>query len=224
MSAKYPRSMHVPFSPGTTSDDRLMSEAEFETFVGEILVITEKLDGSNVCLTSDELFARTHSGPPAHVSFDPLKKLHSILRHQIDKNLSVFGEWCYAVHSIEYSMLQHHLNIFGVRDDSTGEWWNWDSVLMMSEHLNIPTVPVILVGAFGSKEELKNTIETFANLSSVYGPTREGLVVRKFYDVSVDEGKLVGLAKWVRKNHVQTDEHWTRKKVQKQPSIHCLEK
>lgn len=223
MSAKYPRSMHFPFSPGASADDKIMKDEDYEDLIGEVLVFTEKLDGSNVCLTRDALFSRSHAGPPAHRSFSPLKSFHANVKYSIDPGLSVFGEWCYAVHSIKYTMLQHHLNVFGVRDDSTGEWWSWDDVVLMANELGVPTVPVLLVGAIDSKENLEFIIDSFSKLSSVYGPQREGLVVRKFNGVRVENGKIKGLAKWVRKNHVQTDEHWKRKVVEPQPSISNLQ-
>ena len=218
MSAKYPRTMHFPFSPGSTSDDKFMSNDDFDRFVGHDLVYTEKLDGSNVCLTRSNVYSRSHSGPPGHKSFDRLQELHAVFQAQnlIWNGLSVFGEWCYAVHSISYLMLQHPLNIFGIREDETGEWWDWDEVSKYAKHLGVPTVPVILRGAVGSKEEVRKIIESFAPLSSIYGPQREGLVVRRA-DSYHDFDGAVG--KWVRKNHVQTDQHWTRKPVERQPSI-----
>jgi hypothetical protein len=215
-SQKYPRTMHLPFSPGSTSDDKFMTNEVFNEFAGHELVYTEKLDGSNVCLTSSDVFSRSHNGPPGHISFDRLKLLHSVIRNNILDDLSIFGEWCFAVHSIKYSMLQHHLNVFGIRDDLTGEWWDWDDVSGYAGSIGVPTVPVILRGAVKNSTEIKNIVENFASLSSVYGPTREGLVIRRsgrFTDV----GSSVG--KYVRKDHVQTDEHWTRKAVQKQPSM-----
>ncbi len=223
MSAKYPRSMHFPFSPGASADDKIMKEEDYEALIGDTLVFTEKLDGSNVCLTRDAVFSRSHAGPPAHASFNPLKALHANLRFTIDKDLSIFGEWCYAVHSIRYTMLQHHLSVFGVRDDSTGEWWDWDHVALIAEELGVPTVPVLLVGAVDNKAKLENIVQHLSQLSSVYGPEREGLVVRKYEGVTVEKGKIKGLAKWVRKDHVKTDQHWMRKVIEKQHSISTLE-
>jgi hypothetical protein len=218
MSAKYPRTMHLPFSPGSTSDDKFMTEETFESFVGHDLVYTEKLDGSNVCLTANDVFARSHAGPPGHKSFYRLKEIHSTLKSMnvLWGGLSVFGEWCYAVHSIEYSMLQHPLNIFGVRDDTSGEWWSWNDVVEYAEELGFPTVPVILRGAVASKEEIRKIVEDMAHLSSVYGPVREGLVIRRA-DAFTELETSVG--KWVRANHVQTDQHWTKKAIERQPSI-----
>ena len=222
VSKKYPRSMHFKFSPGATSDDKVMNDEDYESLIGHTLVYTEKLDGSNVCLTGEKIFSRSHAGPPSHVSFGPLKKFHECIRHSIDPGISVFGEWCYALHSIQYGMLQHHLNIFGVREDKTGKWWDWDEVEVMAKYLEVPTAPVILIGAVNNKESLEKNINLLANLSSVYGPNREGLVVRKVAGVHDDGSKLHGLGKWVRANHVQTSVHWRKQKVVVQPAINRI--
>jgi hypothetical protein len=219
VSKKYPRSMHFPFSPGATKDDRIMSEKDFDVMVGETLVYTEKLDGSNVCLTREKVFSRSHGGPPTHVSFGPLKKLHGVFRHEIPEGISVFGEWMYALHSIKYSMLQHHLNVFGVRDDSSGKWWDWNMVEHVASTLNVPTVPVLLKGAVATKEEIKNNIEMLSSLSSVYGPEREGVVARLLDGVYDDGEKLYGIGKAVRADHVKTSKHWKSQMVVQQPSI-----
>jgi len=224
ISNKYPRSMHFKFSPGATKDDRIMTDDDYESLVGETLIYTEKLDGSNVCLTSDTVFSRSHGGPASHVSFKPLKTFHTSIKCDIPKDMSIFGEWCYSQHSIKYSMLQHHLNIFGVRDDVTGEWWDWNYVEDISKSLDVPTVPVILIGAVNSGEKLRENIEMLCSLSSVYGKHREGIVVRKFNGVYDSDGKMFGLGKWVRADHVQTSVHWKRGPLVRQPSIRSFHK
>ena len=65
MSIKYPRSMHLPFSPGATKSDKKMNEADLEFLLGGEVVITEKMDGSNACMTNEEVFARSHGGGSA---------------------------------------------------------------------------------------------------------------------------------------------------------------
>jgi len=230
MSAKYPRTMHLPFSPGTTSDDRLMTADDLDVLLGEEVVLTEKMDGSNVCLTRTDVYARSHAGAPAHKSFNTLKPLHSRLKNSIPSGLSVFGEWVYAVHSIEYSILPSHLMIFGVRDDDLDFWWSWDDVEdFSSSALRLPTVPVILRGAFPGKDIFEKVVTGLSGLSSIYGPTREGLVVRhtaELKDIRLEkEGrKMVGVGKWVRKNHVQTTQHWTRQPVVAQPTLNYFQK
>lgn len=218
-SKKYARTKHVPFSPGASSDDKMMTWDDFLTLLDHEVVITEKLDGSNVCLTKNEVFARSHSGPPNHVSFNPLIKFHGVIADSIPENISIFGEYCYAVHSICYSMLSHPLNIFGVRDDKTGEWWDWDLVEMLAKDFELPTVPILLRGIFTNKDQLVSVIEEFSKLSSIYGPVREGVVIRRVHGVKQNNNSFSGLAKWVREGHVTTDEHWKHKPVEKQPYL-----
>ena len=55
---KYPRTPHLPFSPGRSDDDIGLGKVEF---TGEV-VVTEKLDGENTTLYHDYLHARTPLG------------------------------------------------------------------------------------------------------------------------------------------------------------------
>lgn len=223
MSKKYPRTSHLPYSPGASNDDRIMSSSDLDKLLNSVeLIFTEKLDGSNVCLTSEEVFARSHSGAPTHPSFNLLKKLHDQINYEIPIGMSIFGEWTYAVHSIEYSVLSHPLNIFGVRDDSTGQWWNWDDVEEIAKGLRLPTVPLLLRGPVSNKEDLKKIINNLGTLSSVYGPIREGVVVRAAHGVEDDGERLHGVYKWVREGHVQTSDHWTRQQIKRQVTLNNL--
>jgi hypothetical protein len=63
MSEKYGRTYHYPFSPGTTSDDRINREYWEDIQKIETLVHTEKLDGENNCLSAYGVFARSHVAP-----------------------------------------------------------------------------------------------------------------------------------------------------------------
>lgn len=213
MSAKYPRSFHLPWSPGGTSDDKRLSDVA--ALVGPELVVTEKCDGSNLTYTSKAVFSRSHSGPPAHASFDLAKATHGRIRHQISDGVSIFCEYCYAVHSIEYAALPGYSLVFGVRDDVAGIWWDWDMVVAQAAELSLPTVPVLFRGAVGSPRELEDLTTSLAAGPSAFGGQREGVVVRlsgSFPDSVF--GKSLG--KWVRKDHVTTDEHWLHQAIRPQ--------
>ena len=43
--SKYNRTFHLPWSPGSTNDDRISNNVD--SLLGKEIVITEKLDGSN---------------------------------------------------------------------------------------------------------------------------------------------------------------------------------
>jgi hypothetical protein len=210
-SEKYPRTLHLPYSPGGTADDKRLTNAAH--FVGPDLVISEKMDGSNLCLTRANVFARSHGGAPGHPSFDMAKAVWAALRFSIDEDLSTFGEWLYAMHSIRYWTLRSFLQLFGVRVDSSGEWLSFEEVEVVSSILAVPTTPVLWRGRVANEKELQKLVEELAKQASLEGsPQREGVVVRLADRIPADGWKM-GVAKWVRKNHVQTDDHWTSQKI-----------
>lgn len=63
ISEKYGRTYHYPFSPGTTSDDRINHTYWEDIQRIKTLVHTEKLDGENNCLSQWGVFARSHAAP-----------------------------------------------------------------------------------------------------------------------------------------------------------------
>lgn len=216
-SAKYPRTPHLPFSPGATSDDKML--ADVDHFLNRPIILTEKMDGSNLCMTKEAVYARSHNGPPTHESFNFAKQLHASIRHSIPDDLSVFGEYLFAVHSISYTSLPGYFLIFGVREDTTGKWWSWDMVEEMARELNVKTVPVLYRSSEFGQFEFPNQLEAQVKLeflTSNQGKWKnnitEGVVIRlagEFTDFPMS------VAKYVRANHVTTTQHWTQKEVER---------
>jgi hypothetical protein len=213
VSAKYPRSFHLPWSPGGTSDDKRL--ADVASLIGADLVITEKCDGSNLTYTRTNVFSRSHAGPPAHPSFDLAKATHARIGHQLSAGLSLFCEYCYAVHSIEYQGLPDYSLVFGARDDVSGTWWDWDMVVAQAKDVGLPTVPLLFRGAVASERALEALTTELAAAPSAFGGMREGVVVRLAGEFS-DAAFSRSLAKWVRKGHVQTDDHWLHQAIKPQ--------
>ncbi len=59
----YPRTRHLPWSPGGSTDDLRLLEGEPETmFCGRRVIVTEKLDGENTSMYNDILHARSKDG------------------------------------------------------------------------------------------------------------------------------------------------------------------
>jgi len=91
-------------------------------------------------------------------------------------------------------------------------WLSWDEVNFYAEFFEFPTVPVdaadVQPNRLGEKLfELR--IKEYGTAPSALGAEREGLVVRVQREFRDEEFKD-GVLKWVRQNHVQTDEHWRR--------------
>ena len=205
---KYPRTYHAPWSPEISRDDKILSSVK--CFLDIPLIITEKLDGSNVAITKDECFARTHSGPPKHPSFDFFKAIHSSVKHNIPDDICIYGEYTFAKHSIFYDKLSSYLHIFAVKQNDI--WLTWNTVKQWSELLDINTVPVLDETTVTSSNKLQEITSAYMNQPSVYGPDREGLVVRSaesFHD-HLFKDKVF---KIVRKGHVQTTKHWKSEEI-----------
>lgn len=203
----------MPWSKGCTNDDKIA--VDISSLLNTEIVITEKMDGSNTSLESDGCFARTHSGAPSHPSFDGLKALHGSLKYKIPAHMQFFGEWCYALHSIEYVELPGYFMLFNVRDLSgpIGPIWSsWEEVEMWAEELGVPTVPVLFKGQVSSEKELQELVESFMNQPSVCGGVREGVVARVAHSF-LNSFFSRGVMKCVRANHVQTSEHWKDQEI-----------
>lgn len=201
---KYPRTPHLPQSPGGTRDDRRIPD--LSSFKGHPVVFTEKMDGSNVCLEAGACFARSHEQAPTHPSFDMFKAFHARVRSKIPDNHQLFGEWCYAKHSIEYTRLPGYFLLFGVRDTRSMTWGSWIEVELWADELCVPTVPRLAEYLPG--EDLESAVAWYAkDKTSKAGDEREGFVMRWAEAFSDDDFERA-VAKWVRADHVQTPYHW----------------
>lgn len=203
--SKYPRTYHFNFSPGATNDDRIADS--LSNLIGQEIVITEKLDGSNTAITKDGVYGRSHAdftkNPWDVKSWD----LWNLIKRDLHEGLFIFGEGMYGIHSIEYTNLTSYFYIFGIRDNNI--WIPWEKVQEYSYLLDIPTVPVLFKGVVHSENELREIVEKLSKQPSELGGLREGVVARVSGMFHNDDFST-NVIKWVRKGHVQTDQHWQR--------------
>lgn len=209
-NTKYFRSYHFPFSPGTTSDDRISKDYSF--LENTEVVITEKLDGENNCITKGGVYARSHSTYTTSKWSKVVRDIHARIGHQLDDETFIFGEGMGAIHSLEYQELDSYYYVFGIRVGN--EWLKWDDVCSYADILELPTVPVMERGEFS---DIKTEVEKIVQQPSTYKGVdtiskreqMEGVVVRRVNGFPQEESHL-NLLKWVRAGHVNTGEHWTK--------------
>ena len=200
---KYPRTYHLPYSPGATSDDKIAHD--WAGVLGQELIVTEKLDGENTCLRADGVYARSHGAPTrnpwAANAWEIWQRVHPALGA-----LEIFGENLYAVHSIEYENLPAAFFVFAVREGDT--WLSWGDVAFYAAALDLPVVPLRARGFF-AEAKLQQTIDRELAAGSAFGGPCEGFVVRPAQAFPTDAFSQ-NVLKYVRREHVQTDEHWTK--------------
>ncbi|MFD6420520.1 RNA ligase family protein [Streptomyces sp. NPDC060198] len=196
MRTHYPRTPHLPWSPGATSDD--VRVTDLAGLTGREVVVTEKLDGENTTLYADGLHARSLDSAH-HPSRGWVKALQGRVGSRIPAGWRVCGENMFALHSIPYDRLDGFFYGFSVWDGE--RCLGWDETTAFLRGLGIPVPPVLWRGVFDARAEKalrKLTLDT---------GRQEGYVVRPAGSFRADEfGRVV--AKWVRPGHVTTGTHW----------------
>ncbi|MFF1409525.1 RNA ligase family protein [Streptomyces sp. NPDC058289] len=196
MRTHYPRTPHLPWSPGATSDDvRTTGPGMLAGFAGREVVVTEKLDGENTTLYADGLHARSlDSGH--HPSRAWVKGLQSRIGPGIPAGWRVCGENVYARHSLAYEELDAWFYGFSVW--AGDHCLEWDRTVLFLRGLGVPGPRVLWRGVFDERALRRLRLDT---------ARQEGYVVRTAAGFDrADFGRCV--AKWVRGGHVQTDTHW----------------
>lgn len=194
---KYPRTFHFAWSPGLKNDDRMLQTTE--GWEGTEVVVTEKMDGEGTTFYKGDIHARSLEFSP-HASRTFIKAIHAAVEFDIPDDLRICGENLTAVHSIKYAALPSYFMVFNIWNGLT--CLSWDETMEWAGLLNLNLVPVLYRGAY-SDDLCK---EICAKLDP---ETQEGLVVRPVRALHMKEFPYV-VGKFVRKNHVQTTEHWLR--------------
>lgn len=210
---KYPSTPHWPWSQTVHRDDSYHQTPE--RFVGVDVVITEKLDGGNTCLWNGEVYARSTTQPAAHAWMGMVRKYHAWKTIGLREDLVFYGEDLFGVHSIEYEPIREEetFRLFSTRYVSTngqGSWFSdWELVESHAQEIGVKTVPLLFQGRFRSTSDITDWFETHIQQPSQLGGECEGFVMR--VEKSFDQEEFAhNVCKYVRADHIQTDEHWTR--------------
>ena len=187
-------------------NDRVMSKQEQDEFLSHELVVEEKVDGVNLGISFDSCgnLKNQHKRLYLEAPFTGLwKKLPEWLEPKTDLLLNVlsdqyilFGEWCYAQHSVYYDQLPDWFLGFDVFDKNEQRFFSSQSRDSMFESVEICQAPFIAKGHFSFQ-----TLNTLFSKSRLCEEPGEGLYLR------YDDGDWLGQrAKLVRPKFVQSIE------------------
>ena len=213
---RFPHTPHLAWlGEGQPRDDKVLSADEAKQILKQDIVVEEKVDGANVGFSVDEdgdLQVQNRgsllSREACHPQFAPLwrwlQPKQNSLAEALFPDLMLFGEWCYAVHSIRYMKLPDWFLAFDVYDRSSGAFWSVTRRDDLVRRLGLALVPRIGTGRY----DLRRLQALLATSQLTDGPA-EGLYVRR------DEGdQLVARAKLVNRGFTQAiDEHWSRRSL-----------
>jgi hypothetical protein len=209
---KFPTTPHLLWLGSVAArEDKVLSRTEAEEFLRVPVTIEEKVDGANLGVSFDDqgnLIAQNRGNvleQGMKGQFAPLwqwlSDRESTLFDVLGDRLTIFGEWCYARHSIRYTMLPAFFLAFDVYDREEQRFMNSARRDEIVAELELSTVPKIATGIFRLNE-----IPRLLGESSLYDGPMEGVYLRR-------EGVswLTQRAKVVRAEFVQQiGEHWSK--------------
>ena len=199
----YPRTYHLPFSPGMASDDKMISTLDH--FAGKEIIITEKLDGENTTLLRDGFHARSLDSPMNYTR-SWVKVLHSLIGHEIPEKWRFCGENLAYYHSIHYADLDSFFYLFSIWDEQNMRL-HWDEIVEWATVLDLalPTVLGRFVFDLDKIQQIAKELDT---------ARCEGFVVSLVEPFHYSEFNIK-VAKYVRANHIQPNgsgnaDHWLK--------------
>ncbi len=197
--------------------DKVMTKAERQSFLQQELVVEEKLDGANMGLSFNkqgELQAQNRGSYiqlPANGQWKPLtawiKKHADTLFEELFDRYILFGEWCYAQHTVAYTALPDWFLGFDIYDKQQQCFLSTKKRNKKFDAMNIHKVPHLGTGKFTLK-----ALNALLSEPSAFGSEqREGIYLRQD-----NPNCLVKRAKLVRPAFIQADEqHWSKRPFHK---------
>ncbi|CAI8851918.1 RNA ligase family protein [Methylocaldum szegediense] len=215
---RFPHTPHIAWlGQGTPRDDKVLSPSEVEALLSDEVVVEEKLDGANLGLSFAEdgslraqnrgqYLAEPHAGQFARLPAW-LMQHGEALRSVLNRDLIVFGEWCAARHSLDYTALPDWFVVFDVYDRKVGKFWNTARRNALAMQAGLMVVPQL----FHGKTTLKALEALVNSTTSRYrkGPL-EGVVIRRESSEWCE-----ARAKLIRVDFTQAiDTHWRRRRIE----------
>jgi len=211
---RFPHTPHLAWlGERQPRDDKVLAPDEVRELLSDDVLVEEKIDGANLGFSVDEHGTLRAQNRGTYLSLDdgqgqwkPLKRWLAPraedLAEALFPDLMLFGEWCYAVHSVRYTRLPDWFLTFDVYDRVSGQFWSVARRDALASTLGLAVVPRLGAGRF----DLLQLEALLGNSRLADGPA-EGLYVRR------DVGEhLVARAKLVRGEFVQAiDQHWSKK-------------
>lgn len=193
---KYPRTNHLPWSPGYHDDDRILTD--LSRFEGEHVVASLKMDGENTNMYTNHIHARSIDSRGGE-DRAWVKQFHARIAHEIPDGWRICGENLWAEHSLHYDDLPSYFMGFSVWTDKN-ICLSMNETLEYFELLGIEPVPIIYSGKWDVKKI--RALEKHIDFTK-----HEGYVVRLADSFTFGQFKN-SVAKFVRAGHVQTTKHW----------------
>ncbi len=213
---KFPSTPHALVTPNTDLRiDKALDEDSVKRLFSSPITVEEKIDGANLGISFDsngEIVLQNrgkHIVKPYHGQWkkllDWVPSHLDALFNGIEDRYILFGEWCYAKHSILYTALPDWFIGFDLFEKSEERFLSVERRNILLNSMGISVVPIIGHGVF-SKVQLPQLLRK----SAFSDCECEGLYLRLD-----SENYLEIRAKYVRESFSQSiNEHWSKLSIQ----------
>lgn len=238
---KYPRTPHLVGSRLQPGDDT-SGQIALSDLKGGLLVFEEKLDGANAAVSFDAsgqlmLQSRGHvlAGGAREAQFNLFKawaQTHERwLRRLLGQRFVMYGEWCFAKHTVFYDLLPHYFHEFDIYDKERGVFLSTARRRELLTGLPMVSVPVLHCGTIPKGAKITSLIapslyksalwrehlETFTHdagldAARVRAETEDSDLAEGLYLKHESEDAVIGRYKYVRADFHQaildSGSHW----------------
>jgi len=185
----YPAPVHLawlaPSSGKSRPRDTVLPEGAARAVLARPVVVEEKPDGAliGIAFPDGESPRLQHRNavlsPPSHAQFQPLwgwlATYQDALLRALGKTHVLYGEWCFATHTVRHDQLPDWFLAVDVLDRTTGRFWNVDRRNALARDLGLATPPEVL----RNKADLATLKARLATTPSALGHgSPAGFVVR----------------------------------------------
>ncbi len=141
---KYPKTSHLPWSPGIKEDDRVLDDDS--CFHDQEVIVSIKHDGENTSIYNDYVHSRSIDSRD-HVSRHWIKNFQSKIGYNIPDGWRLCGENMWAKHSIYYDNLPSYFLGFSIWNDKNINL-SWKETLEWFELLGVVPIEVFYEGIY----------------------------------------------------------------------------
>lgn len=202
---KYERTFHLPWSPGADDSGSDKTLKDTSQFHGKRVIMSIKKDGENTNGYSDgHIHARSIDSKGGEDRAWVKKFLSEHVCYNLPEGWRVCGENLFAKHSIRYDDLRSYFMGFSIWNERN-ECLSWDETLEWFELLGITPVEVLYDGIWDEAKIRKLGDE-------LNYEREEGYVIRVADAFPYGQFRH-SLAKYVRKDHVTTEDHWRHAQI-----------
>ncbi len=215
---RFPHTAHLTWlGRDSPRDDKVLSPGEAQALLAGDVLVEEKLDGANLGFSLSvegnlraqnrgHYLAEPHAGQFARLPAW-LAQHGDALSHVLTPDLMVFGEWCAARHSLDYTALPDWFLLFDVYDRREARFWSSVRRNALAASAGLVTAPQVAHGRH-SVASLKKMVST--QPSHYRNGPLEGVIIRResahWCDVR---------AKLVRADFTQAIEvHWRKRAIE----------